>query len=164
MIDTDLPDGVLTDTQRERILANSLDLGQMLDSAYSLGRESTASLPEETAMNAPEFGLTDAVDAAARALLETDGFTANAEPSNGLFTVHEDNIVYIAKAVIEAALPHLLAQIKEEIALAIEAQAKEMRDYGKRLGWVWTDSSKAKDAGYHEAASVARNVDVRNTK
>ena len=115
-------------------------------------------------MNTTGFDFTDAIDTAAWALLETDGFTANAEPSNGLFTVHEDNIVYIAKVIIEAALPHLLAQIKEEVALAIEAQAKEMRDYGKRVGWEWTDLNKAKDAGYGEAANIARNADVRNTK
>ena len=61
----------------------------------------------------------------------------------------------IADQVITAVLPHLVEQISTGIAEAIEGQAKEMRDYAKRLGLPWTDSNTAKDAGYGEAANVA---------
>lgn len=97
-------------------------------------------------MSTPKLDLTAAVKDAAKALknLTSDGSHWGAWEEE-------------AQAAIEAALPHLLKQIREGAAQAIDANAKELRDFGKRVGWTWTILNTAKDAGYGEAANIVRN-------
>lgn len=68
----------------------------------------------------PELDITAAVEAAARVTHREDHNTLWTDETQTLKQVYR----YMARAATDAALPHLLAQIGEGIAMSIEADAK----------------------------------------
>lgn len=47
----------------------------------------------------------DRTDEIVARLMETDALTACAEPANGLYVVHEDDLPYLVRTVLSAAEP-----------------------------------------------------------
>ena len=93
-----------------------------------------------------ELDLTAAIDAAAVAILDTADF--------GPYFAGDEHRA-AAVAAIQAVLPHLVGQIGVGISVEIKTKAKEIREFGARVGWEWTNLNTAKDAGYMEAANIA---------